>query len=165
MAGLWAEWLTHAFWPLWTLCLAAIAFFAFDLDRFLTLEAFWFGALSLGGALIWALIWGFRGFRLPRAAEALARMDQNLKGRPLQALGDVQALGAAWAVDDVAALMANVCIFAVIAAVFLRATDTSQLQVARFAQGGVAVLAGLWYKRRRSESMARDSSSLAFAGS
>ena len=95
MAGLWAERLTHAFWPLWTLCLAAIAFFAFDLDRFLTLEAFWFGALSLGGALIWALIWGFRGFRLPRAAEALARMDQNLKGRPLQALGDVQALGLA----------------------------------------------------------------------
>ena len=59
--------------------------------------------------------------------------------------GYLQALGAAWAVGEVATLMAHVCVFAVIAAVFLRATHTTQLQVARFAQGGVIVLAGLWY--------------------
>lgn len=104
MVGLWAERLTHAFWPLWTLSLAGVAALGFRLDTILTIEAWWFGLVSLAGAAIWALIWGLWSFKRPHAANALARMDSRLKGRPLQSLGDVQALGIAD--DDSRALWA-----------------------------------------------------------
>lgn len=95
LAGLWAERLTHAFWPLSTLVLAVTAAFAFQLDAALTLEAWWFGMVSMIGAGVWALVHAVWTFRRPRRAEVLARMDSRLKGRPLQALGDEQALGLA----------------------------------------------------------------------
>lgn len=95
LMGLWAERLTHAFWPLSTLALATLAALAFHLDKALTLEAWWFGLVSIVGAGVWALIRAARSFRRPRRAEVLARMDSRLKGRPLQALGDAQALGLA----------------------------------------------------------------------
>ena len=104
MAGLWAERLTHAFWPLWTLVIAALAAAGFDLSRSLTLEAWWFGLVALLGAGLWAAIWGWLRFRRPRRAEVLARMDARMPGRPLAALGDVQALGLAD--DDARALWA-----------------------------------------------------------
>jgi uncharacterized protein (TIGR02302 family) len=93
MAGLWAERLTHSFWPLWTLALALIAGFGFQVDRTLAIEAWWFGLVLLSLASIWALGWGLWKFRRPNRAEAMARIDSRLKGRPLQSLGDAQALG------------------------------------------------------------------------
>ena len=104
LLGLWAERLTHAFWPLWTLALAAVAGFGFHLDEILTIEAWWFGLVSLCLAAVWALGRGLWGFRLPRRAEALSRLDSRLKGSPLQALSDTQALGLAD--DDSRALWA-----------------------------------------------------------
>ncbi len=93
MAGLWAERLTHAFWPLWTIVLGVTASFGMGLDSLLTIEAWWFGLIALGGAGVWALIWGIWKFRRPKSAEGLARLDSRMKGRPLQTLGDLQALG------------------------------------------------------------------------
>lgn len=81
---------------------------------------------------------------------SVEHFDENTTRESVESYGEAtlgiapQALGAAWAVGEVATLMAHVCVFAVIAAVFLRATHTTQLQVARFSQGGVIVLAGLW---------------------
>jgi uncharacterized protein (TIGR02302 family) len=93
MAGLWAERITHAFWPLWTAALALIAAFGFQLDRMLSLEVWWFGLLALAFGLLGALVWGIWRFRRPRGPEALARIDLGLRGRPLQSLSDAQALG------------------------------------------------------------------------
>lgn len=93
LAGLWAERLTHAFWPLSTLVLAGIAAFGFHLDAILTLEAWWFGFVGVVSLGLWALVRGFWTFRKPKRAEVFTRLDSRLKGRPLQAMGDAQALG------------------------------------------------------------------------
>ena len=77
LAGLWAERLVRAFWPLWSLLIAALAALAFDVQTHLPLEAFWFGAVSVLLGLGWALIWGVRHFHIPSRAEATA-------ARPLQ---------------------------------------------------------------------------------
>lgn len=93
LVGLWAERLTHAFWPLWTLIITLLAALAFGVQDWLPLEAVWAGlVLSCLGAL-WALIAGFRVFRKPTEAEAYARLDSRLPGQPIAALTDDQALG------------------------------------------------------------------------
>ncbi|MFD0860057.1 TIGR02302 family protein [Roseovarius aquimarinus] len=92
-AGLLAERLVRAFWPLWTLmigCGAALMLgwqdlFSFEVTAAAAIAAC-LGALAL-------LVVGVSGFRWPRRAEALARLDAGLPGRPLQALGDAQAIG------------------------------------------------------------------------
>ena len=94
LAGLWAERLVRAFWPLWSLLIAALAALAFDVQTHLPLEAFWFGAVSVLLGLGWALIWGVRHFRIPSRAEATARVDARLPGQPIAALMDSPALGA-----------------------------------------------------------------------
>lgn len=92
-AGLWAERLSRAFWPLWTVILAALAALSFGLQDILPLEAAWAGLV--GGLLGFALaLWhGFRRFRRPSRAEALARLDASLPGQPILALADDQAIG------------------------------------------------------------------------
>ncbi len=45
-------------------------------------------------AALWFLVAGFREFRWPAEAEAVARLDDALPGRPMAALSDTQALGA-----------------------------------------------------------------------
>lgn len=92
-AGLWAERLARAFWPLWSLAIAALAALAFGLQDHLPLDAFWFGMVSLALGLVWAVIHGARRFRRPSRAEAMARLDARLPGQPLAALADAQALG------------------------------------------------------------------------
>jgi uncharacterized protein (TIGR02302 family) len=93
LAGLWAERLVRAFWPLWSLLIAALAALAFDVQNRMALEAFWFGAVAVLLGLGWALVWGQRQFRLPTRAEALARVDARLPGQPIAALMDQPALG------------------------------------------------------------------------
>ena len=91
--GMVAERISRAFWPLWTICLATLAVLMLGVQDVLPLEVAW--ALSLGvivGAL-WALWHGIRRFRWPSEADALARLDATLPGRPIAALSDDMAIG------------------------------------------------------------------------
>ena len=92
-AGLLAERLVQAFWPLWTLVAAIAAGLMLGAQDWAMVELVG-GALiasALGGVAL--LIHGARQFKWPHRAEALARVDAALPGRPLQALGDAQAIG------------------------------------------------------------------------
>lgn len=92
-AGLAAERLVRAFWPLWTVLAAVAAALMLGLHDYLPVEAVW--ALMLvaaAGAGLCALN-GARQFRPPRRHEAVTRMDRTLPGYPLAALADVQAIG------------------------------------------------------------------------
>ena len=97
-AGLLAERVARAFWPLLSL-LAVVAGGVFlGLYEHASPIVFQVGAATFALA---ALALGLRGFlrlRWPRRAEAVARLDASLDGRPLAALGDAQAIGS----DDAA---------------------------------------------------------------
>ena len=55
---------------------------------------FYGGAIVLALlALLVATVHGIRRFRWPRRADAMARIDATLPGRPLAALADAQAIG------------------------------------------------------------------------
>lgn len=94
LLGLWAERLSRAFWPLWTLSIALLAALSFGIQDHLPLDALWFGAVAAVLAWLWAAFHGWRSFRKPLRAEALARLDSRLPGQPLAALRDTQAIGA-----------------------------------------------------------------------
>ena len=93
LAGLWAERLARAFWPLWSLALVAIAALAFGLQDLGPLV--W--AQTVGGAVAIAalalLVLGIRRFRKPTVGDALDRLDSRMPGRPIAALRDTLALG------------------------------------------------------------------------
>lgn len=93
-AGLWAERLARAFWPLWSVAIAAVSTLAFGVQDLLALELAWFGLVITGLGLIWALVHGVRQFRRPLHAEALVRLDSRMPGQPIAALLDAQAIGA-----------------------------------------------------------------------
>jgi len=99
-AGLLAERLVQAFWPLWTLIAATAAALMLGFQDWAMVELV--GAALVGaaiGALVFA-VQGLRRFRWPHRAEALARMDAALPGRPLAALADRQAIGAGDAASE-----------------------------------------------------------------
>jgi len=94
-AGLLAERLTLGFWPVWTVLLAVYAVVALGLAEGLT--QVWFTGLGAFAAVL-ALGFAVRGarrFRLPTMAEAMDRLDAHTPGRPIAALTDRQAIGAA----------------------------------------------------------------------
>lgn len=93
-AGMVAERLTRCFWKVWTLLFAVVAVLMFGLQETAPLELAWFGGVGVLAALGWFLYDGIRRFRWPSRAEAMARLDATLPGRPLQALADAQAIGA-----------------------------------------------------------------------
>lgn len=92
-AGLWAESLARAFWPLWAWALALASLLGLGLQDLL--PAAWALGLGLGmlGLGLWALAYGLRRFHRPGPGAARARLDATLPGRPLAALADSQALG------------------------------------------------------------------------
>jgi len=93
-AGLIAERLVRAFWPVWSLLAAGAAMLMLGLQDIAPIEVVW-SVLMLGGLAV--LVFAVQGawhFRFPRRAEALARLDEALPGRPLAALADEQAIGA-----------------------------------------------------------------------
>ncbi|MFX0542185.1 TIGR02302 family protein [Roseovarius sp. S4756] len=92
-AGLLAERLVRAFWPLWTLLIAVAAALMMGLQDQLSYELITGGAIAAALGALALLVVGFARFRWPRRAEALARLDATLPGRPLQALNDAQAIG------------------------------------------------------------------------
>lgn len=93
-AGLWAERLTRAFWPLWTVAIAAVSALAFGAQDAAPLEIAWFGLVATGLGLIWAAWYGLRNFVRPSRVDALVRLDSKLAGQPIAALHDAQAIGA-----------------------------------------------------------------------
>jgi uncharacterized protein (TIGR02302 family) len=95
LAGLWAERLARAFWPLWSLALVTLAALAFGLQDLGPLHY----AQAAGAVVaIFALILlglGLRTFRKPTVLDALDRLDATMPGRPIAALRDTQAIGTA----------------------------------------------------------------------
>jgi uncharacterized protein (TIGR02302 family) len=93
-AGMLAERVVRAFWPLWTVLLIALAALMLGLQDSLPLEAVWgLGVLVILGAL-GAAVSGLRQFHWPTSAEVLDRLDRTLPGRPIAAISDTQAIGA-----------------------------------------------------------------------
>jgi uncharacterized protein (TIGR02302 family) len=94
LLGLVAERATRAFWPVWTLLLAALAAVAFGAAQALG-PALAQGAAGVVAVLTLALLArGLARFRWPRRDDALDRLDATLRGRPIRALSDAQATGA-----------------------------------------------------------------------
>ncbi|MCF6444346.1 TIGR02302 family protein [Nereida sp. MMG025] len=92
--GMVAERVTRAFWPLWTVLFATAACLMMGLQDALPAEGIWaFGALALGAG-VWALVFGVRHYQSPTGQEALDRLDSTLRGKPIAALLDEQAIGA-----------------------------------------------------------------------
>ncbi|CTQ48598.1 DUF4175 domain-containing protein [Jannaschia donghaensis] len=88
--GLWAERVTRAFWPMWTVLFVGLAIWASGI-----LPNLWeLPALAAAGLVAIALfVVGMWDFRAPTRADALARLDATLPGRPLSALSDDMAVG------------------------------------------------------------------------
>lgn len=93
LLGLWAERVTRAFWPVWTVVLATLSALAFGLQDALPLEGVWLGAVLVVAALGWTTWRAVRAFRKPTRAEALVRLDSRLPGQPIAALTDTQVIG------------------------------------------------------------------------
>ncbi len=92
-AGMLAERLWRALWPLLTIVLAVLGMLMLGVQDYLNLEAIWGVAVVASVAIFGSLFYAFRRFRLPSRDEALVRLDATLPGRPIQALLDDQAIG------------------------------------------------------------------------
>lgn len=92
-AGLWAERLARAFWPLLTVALLLWATLAFGVQD--VLPGGWATGFGLGGVavVLASLLWGVWRLDMPRHADAARRLDQTLPGRPLTAMADTVAVG------------------------------------------------------------------------
>ncbi len=84
----------RALWLPVSLALIAATLWAFDLHTRLPGDAALWVAAALALGILVTLALGLWRFRWPTAAEALARLDQTLPGRPLAALTDTQAINA-----------------------------------------------------------------------
>ncbi|MEY8883021.1 TIGR02302 family protein [Donghicola sp. XS_ASV15] len=92
-AGLWAERVTHAFWPVWSVLFVFAGLMMFGLFGPLP---FWGLALTVGLfglAVAVYLVRGLRSFHMPSREDALRRLDATLPGRPIAALRDRPAVG------------------------------------------------------------------------
>ncbi|GHF32973.1 TIGR02302 family protein [Seohaeicola zhoushanensis] len=93
-AGMLAEHVLRAFWPLFSVLMLALAVLMLGLHDMVSVEVVWGGAVLAALGLLVSLVWGIRTFHWPTRAQALARLDETLPGRPIQALMDRQAIGA-----------------------------------------------------------------------
>lgn len=93
LAGLWAERLARAFWPLWSLVLVTLSALAFGLQDLGPLHYAQAAGAAVGLLALALLVWGIRRFRKPTALDALDRLDATMPGRPIAALRDTQAIG------------------------------------------------------------------------
>lgn len=151
-AGMTAERVARALWPLWSIIIAVLAALMLGWHESFPIEAVWGIAVLSAISALYFLIRGFMLFRLPNRMEAMVRLDNSLAGRPIQALMDSQAIGpsdeasvAVWRVHQSrkAALIANAK--AVKPKVRLAARDPFALRYVATLLFGVAVLFGsLW---------------------
>ncbi len=93
LVGLWAERLSRAFWPLWSVLLLTLAVLAFgfhDLGPLLWAQA---AGIITGVVALALLVLGLRRFKRPSMGDALDRLDTTMPGRPIASLRDTQAIG------------------------------------------------------------------------
>jgi uncharacterized protein (TIGR02302 family) len=93
-AGMLAEALVQALWPMLALALAVLAALMMGVQDGLGGNLLWAVFAVLGIAFLGTLVFALRRFRVPSRADALARLDASLPGRPIRALLDDQAIGA-----------------------------------------------------------------------
>ena len=93
LLGLWAEALTRALWPLWSVLILGLGLAALGVQDHLPLEADWAGLVLGCVGLIWGLGHALSSFRKPTRDQALARLDSRLPGQPIAALRDTLAMG------------------------------------------------------------------------
>ena len=84
----------RSFWPVisWTLLVLAVIRVGLLADAGPTVLAVILIVSAVCG--VYLLLIGLRNFRWPNRIDAINRLDQSLPGRPLQALGDHQVIGA-----------------------------------------------------------------------
>lgn len=88
-----AERALRAFWPLISALMLGLALPMLRFHEMLPVGWAWGGAALLAVTILWVLVRGLRRFRFPTRADALARLDATLPGRPVQALLDDQVIG------------------------------------------------------------------------
>ena len=94
-AGMVAERLARGFWPFWVVLALVLAPLLMGWQDLLPVEGFWaYAVLALLG-LAATLFLGLRRFSWPSQAEAVARVDASLRGNPIAAMADAQAIGVA----------------------------------------------------------------------
>lgn len=92
-AGLLAERVTQAFWPLWTVLLAIWAVLMFETLADASKTVVW-GAVAVAAiALTAASFYAARRFRWPSQGDAMARLDAAMPGNPITAYFDSPAIG------------------------------------------------------------------------
>lgn len=91
--GMISENLARAFWPLWSVLIVAVGLLMLGVQDQLGVEFVWALAFFFTLSAIWAGVHGAMRFRWPRRHAALERLDDSLKGRPLQTLMDDQVIG------------------------------------------------------------------------
>ncbi len=91
--GMLAERLVRTLWPLFTIALLVLAVLMLGVQDLVPIEVVWVGAVVTVVAALAALVHALRRFRIPGRDEALDRLDSSLKGRPIRALLDDQAIG------------------------------------------------------------------------
>ncbi|GMG82834.1 TIGR02302 family protein [Paralimibaculum aggregatum] len=90
-AALWVEALAGALWPAFALLCALAAAAVLGALEGLGAAGHWTALGLAGAALLAALAWGFRDFRLPRRAAAMRRLDASRPERPLAVITDRMA--------------------------------------------------------------------------
>ena len=95
-----AEQVTRAFWPAWSVIFVLVAPLMFGWQDLVAREWVWAAGAAGLIALLAALIWGARRFQMPNHADAVARVDSALPGRPIAAIVDRQAIGSGDAASE-----------------------------------------------------------------
>ncbi|KIN63656.1 DUF4175 domain containing protein [Sulfitobacter noctilucicola] len=93
-AGMLAENLVQALWPLMTVVLVVLAALMMGAQDSVSVEVVWGGMILAAICFVMALVYALRRFRIPSRTAALERLDASLPGRPIQALLDDPAIGA-----------------------------------------------------------------------
>jgi uncharacterized protein (TIGR02302 family) len=93
-AGMVAERATRALWPFWSVLFVTLAPLMMGWQDILPVEAVWAFTVTAALALGVTLTLGLRRFRWPTKADAVARVDAALPGRPIATLADTLAIGA-----------------------------------------------------------------------
>ena len=91
--GLWAERITRAFWPVWSVVFVAVGAVLLGVHEALSEIAIFVVGVGFFLCALAAIIRGAWRLRRPKWGEAQTRLDKTLTGRPISALLDAQAIG------------------------------------------------------------------------